>query len=140
MKCVVFHLLKKPLWKANKPMEKGNRLTSPSPSAQKGGWDEMIAPPLSIEEERKRKSTGEHFCFRKEKKRQSLEPSMILPMQKSASRIQHNGSGSLESDIPFVTPKIEIIQQVFMCEFRYMKTHSFLGKIRLFACSLSSYL
>lgn len=52
-------------------MEKGNRLTSPSPSAQKGGWDEMIAPPLSIEEERKRKSTGEHFYFRKEKKAKS---------------------------------------------------------------------
>lgn len=64
-------------------MEKGNRLTSPSPSAQKGGWDEMIAPPLSIEEEMKRNSMGEHFCFGKEKE-QVLEPSMILPMQKSA--------------------------------------------------------
>lgn len=104
------------------------------PSAQKGRWDETIAPPLSIEEEMKRNSMGGHFCFRKEKEASS---GTIHYSSYAEVSFMHTatGSGSLEPGISFVTPKIEIIQQVFMCEFRSIKTHSFLGKIR-FVCLL----
>lgn len=82
-----FPLTEKVIVESEQAHGKGKCAHLSLPSAQKGRWDEMIAPPLSTEEEIKRNSMGEHFCFRKEKEARS-GPSIILPMQMSASCIQ----------------------------------------------------